>query len=148
MTTYAVHLPDGGTSEYENFAFSDAVKFIEKIYLLRPDGLYRFDGDTDNGAEIEASIGLGFDETGTRDHLPNVYLDANTDAPLVVAVAASQGVFEYETRSEGNDNRLHRADCGKGLKETKFYVFVRNTVGAAFTLFGATLNRIKGSRRI
>lgn len=148
MTTYAVHVSDGGTSEYPGYSFNSVCELNGVLYALKSDGLFSLNGNSDAGVEIASNIGLGYDEAEMLGNLSNVYIEANTEDKLLVVVPAAQGVFEYPTRRSSEDQRIQRADTGKGLRENKYYVFIRNIAGAAFTVFNVTLKRSKGTRRI
>lgn len=148
MTSYAVHLPDGGTSEYVGHEFHSVVKLGGILYALKSDGLCKLEGDSDGGVEISANVGLGYQGGDKLSGLHNIYFETQSADKLTVVIPARQGVFEYLTRTCNENLRVQRADLGKGLRESKYYVFVRNVAGSTFTVFDVLYNRITGSRRI
>ena len=147
MTTYAIHLPDGGTSEFTNFSFNSVAELGGKRYALRSDGLYELGGDSDAGVAIDAKIGLGFSEPGSLNTYPAVYLEANAGDKLEVIVPVGDTSYSYPTRTYSDDQRLLRAELGRGIRENRLYLVIKNMAGAAFTLFNTSLDHVK-SRRI
>lgn len=148
MTTYAIHLPDGGTSEFTNYAFNSVVELGGKRYALKADGLYELGGDSDAGDEIAARVAPGYSAPGNRDQHPDVFLAVDSPEAMNVAVVTDEGVFDYDARPNLDSMSEQIAELGLGIRENRLYLIVRNTVGAAFSLFDIAVKRVKNGRRI
>lgn len=130
-TTYAA-------SRVQGYFFDTLARLGPSVYGAGPDGIFEITGDTDAGAEIEASFFTGREGYGT----PSVkriavgYITGTSDDKLDVRVIDDTGQgYDYETeRALGDTVRSVRFKTGKGLKGHLWQFGVRNQDGGAFEL--------------
>jgi hypothetical protein len=111
---YVTNLRTNETTQYDNYPFRWIVRAWGRVYGVGPGGLYRLEGDTDNGAPIAATV-------ETRPHLlgtpamkfvPVVWISGA--APLRVrGIADGQVLPAKQTRVL---RAIRRAELGKGTR--------------------------------
>jgi hypothetical protein len=147
MTTWSVTLGSNASTNYTNYEFDSFCKGPDgEYYGIKSDGLYLLNGDTDDGAEIEASIDLGELNMGTSKlkRLDNIYIAAASAKKLVIGVNG----YSYDTRSNSLTMQEHRADIGKGIRATFLSVTVSNKEGSHFEIESLEARAVPTSRRI
>lgn len=149
---YAVNAITGAPTTYEGFDFSRFATVDGVTYGVRPDGLYRIGGTTDNGELISALIDFGTSDFADA-HVKRVetaYLGIRTDGQTYLRVRADVGGDKiYRLRGEGN---VRRSMLAKGLAARNWSVTLE-VVDASYAevdslelLVGATQRRGFGTR--
>lgn len=112
---YAVNALTGAPTKYEGFDFSSFATVDGITYGLKPDGLYRIGGDTDDGEVLRALVDFGTTDYGDS-HVKRsdmAYLGVRTDGECYLRVRADEGA-DVIYRVEGDDN-MRRARLAKGV---------------------------------
>lgn len=140
----------GRSSRYEGYPFNSFGEMDGRYYGVKEDGLYLLEGDTDDGAPIQASVGFGNFDFGTSltKGMHACYLGAATDGSLYLKVVANDKEYLYRTRNRATYMASQRVDIGKGLR-ANFYTFeLFNRDGGDFELGNIEFVPIPLSRRI
>lgn len=148
---WVVNIDTQASSQYDRYGFNSFIKRNGVCYGVAPDGIYRLDGATDAGAQVEALAYLGRMDfaTALQKLLPNAYLGASSTDKLKLEVDADGSLYVYETRdSEDGTFRNHRVDLGRGLKANMLGLTVKNKNGADFKLATVDVLQAPGGRRI
>jgi hypothetical protein len=102
-------------TSYSGYGFTSFCAVDQQAYGVRPDGLYRLGGDTDNGALINGLIDFAMDDfgTATRKRVEMLYLGLATDGQVFVRLTgdnASERLYratafdtEYKVRTAKTD---------------------------------------------
>ena len=112
---YAVNAMTGAITTYEGYGFTHFTWCDGQAYGCRPDGLYRLEGDTDDGKVINAVIDLGQRDFGSN-HLKRLdaaYIGVTTDGDVVLRMTGDDGE-PREYRVCGGES-VRRARLAKGL---------------------------------
>lgn len=113
---YAVNVLTGALTTYKNFGFTQYARAGGETYAIKPDGMYRLSGDTDNGDTVSAMIDFGSSDYGTAQgkRLSSVFAGVTTDGEVYVRVTPDSGE-ERCYRAVGESPEF-RAPVAKGLK--------------------------------
>lgn len=97
---YAVNAVTGALSRYEGFGFKQFATAGGQTYAIKDDGLYRLEGDSDNGDTLNAVIDFGATDFGTAQskRLSSVYAGIATDGCVYLRVSG-----------DGGEERIYRA---------------------------------------
>lgn len=105
---YAVNIVTGALTEYAGYDFTHFARVDGQTYACRPDGLYRLEGQTDDGESIDAMVDMGIEDWNDP-HLKTVdqvYLGVTTDGQVFLRVTADEGRERtYRVKGEGNMKR-------------------------------------------
>jgi len=129
-----------GMSEYDNFEFDSLAMFGGQMYGINADGLYRFGGSTDAGAEISAYVRTALLRLGDgrEARVDSAYLGFNGTLQLKVTYIDARGVkrgYVYDLQElPATDMRPGRIKVGKGLKSVYWAFELSNMDGAEFDL--------------
>ncbi len=148
---WVVNQETNASSQYEGYGFNSFFTRAGVAYGVAADGVYRLEGATDAGAQIDALANIGKLDMATtlQKMLPSVYLGASSTAPLKLEVDADGTVYTYETRSsEDGTFKQHRVDLGRGLKANMLGLTLKNKDGADFEIASVDLLTAAGTRRI
>ncbi len=148
---WVVNQETNASSQYEGYCFNSFFTRAGVAYGVAADGVYRLEGATDAGAQIDALANIGKLDMATtlQKMLPSVYLGASSTAPLKLEVDADGTVYTYETRSsEDGTFKQHRVDLGRGLKANMLGLTLKNKDGADFEIASVDLLTAAGTRRI
>lgn len=112
---YAVNAVTGALSRYENFGFKQFATAGGKTYAINDAGLYRLEGENDEGATLNASIDFGASDFGTAQGkvVNSVYAGIATDGCVYLRATGDDGK-ERIYRAEGSGPE-RRALTAKGL---------------------------------
>lgn len=129
-------------TEYRGFDFNSMTTFNGVNYAAKEDGIYKLEGETDNGAAIAAAITLGQDDFGTsyQKKVERAYLGLRNDGSMVLKAilldAATQLKTEYwyELTSISATIRKERIKLPRGLKAHYWQFELINANGADFEL--------------
>lgn len=130
-------------------------------YAVGPEGLYRLDGDTDNGDHIVASFTLpsnrlakpgnaGAVNTDERKRIDRLWMDCESEYSMAVDIESyDQGgaSFAYLAERPLQNTGNMTVPVGKGLKSKLFSITVSNTHGGNFALSSLSADVIETGRR-
>lgn len=121
-----------------------------RYYGLKPNGLYRLDGDTDNGAAINSFISLGNRDFGTAQmkRVPHAYIGAATDGTMVLKVLTNGQENVYYVRNPTSDMAEQRVDIGRGLRANYWNFELMNQNGEKFDISTIRFMPVVLERRI
>jgi len=135
--TYCVNTTNSALTRYTNFNFKKVVRFNNKYYGVKEDGLYLLEGDDDNGTSIDAKFqtsSFNFDSRYLK-FVECAYFDQNKDVMNVnVTVENNEAYADYSYMTEFNGKRVK---FGRGLTGIYWEFEFSNVNGGAFNL-GAT----------
>lgn len=147
-TVWVVNADTGGSTRYEQYAFNSFAKIGDSYYGARNDGLYRLDGNDDNGLPIQAMVAFGKQTFGTSalKRVTNAYLGVASTGKVFLKVLVEGEEYLYAARASSETLQTQRVDIGRGIRanyvEFEFY----NADGDDFELasvefVAAALNR-------
>lgn len=148
---WVVNQETNASSQYEGYGFNSFFTREGVAYGVAADGVYKLEGTTDAGAQINALANIGKLDMATtlKKLMPSAYLGASSTAPLKLEVDADGTVYTYETRSnEDGTFKQHRIDLGRGLKANMLGLTLKNKNGADFEIASVDLLTTTGERRI
>lgn len=138
-------------SWYTNYGFNAIAQAADgTVYAVGPAGLYVLSGDSDSGAEIEASVVWGklefggYDDTGNPKENPQIkrlealYVGYTSSTSLSVRIGADTqadelGTYTYEMPEVPTGTPANgRIVPGKGVRGRYWYVELCNTDGGSF----------------
>ena len=95
---WVVNMDTAQSSQYDDYGFNDLVEHEGVFYGLADDGIYRLDGDTDNGSEIESYIDFGKSDLGVHGvkKVPNVYIGTSDGSDTYLRVTTDSGTATYQ----------------------------------------------------
>ena len=134
--SYAVNLATGAVTRYTNYPFDNIVRFGNKFFGIRADGIFELTGETDDGVNIDATLTTFMTKFGA-DNLKRVkwlYLFGRMGEGVNVTFKADEGVG-YTYQSVGMDDgtiRMHRARPGGKLRGTYYEFTIQNINGSKF----------------
>ena len=140
-----------GVTNYENFRFNSMCGFNGAYYATDGTKLYRLDGQTDDGAAIDAEISLGASDFGSAflKRMERAYLGLRADGQMVLKVITDEKVEDWYTlESVPSALGESHVKIGKGLKARYWRLALRNKGGSDFTLDSLRLLPLKLSRRV
>ena len=142
-----------GVSRYDNFPFNSFAERTDGYYGAADDGIYRLEGDNDDGTRIDWSIKTGLYDFGERKtkRIPDVFLGVTTSGQLVLKVTADEQGARTEAWYNVVDHGApdnHRAKTGKGLRGVYWGFELVNVDGADVALDNLQLYPLTLSRRV
>lgn len=134
---YSINLKTGAVTRYTNFPFDNVLRFGDKFFGVKADGVFELTGDTDDGQPISATITTFFTDFASANfkRVPWVYVVGRLGGSLGVTVAPAGGTpYTYPSAGAYTGQTLtHRARVGRGIKATR-YSFSFDNNGHAFEL--------------
>ena len=131
---WAVNLTTKAATQYGNFDYTS----FAGSYGTKADGIYQLFGETDDGADVESSIGLGRLNFGSMiaKRIPKIRIGVASEQPMVVTIAtpAYPNGYSYDARQSSSDLIEQQVEPGKGLSAAWFDITLANRVGADFLL--------------
>jgi len=135
--TYCINTTNAALTRYTNFNFKKVIRFNNKYYGVKADGLYLLEGVTDNGTAIDSrfqTYSFNFDSRYLKG-VECVYLEQNKDVLNVkVTVENNEVLTDYSYQSAFRGKRVK---FGRGLTGIYWEFEFSNVSGGAFNL-GAT----------
>lgn len=130
--------------KYDNFPFNSFCEFEGRYYGAAADGVYRLEGDDDQGEDIRARIRLGMSNFGIskEKRIPSLYLAYAADGRMVLKavvteIDGSRTEWWYGLTPRGAGGvREGRIQLGRGLKAAFWDFEISNLDGADFELAG------------
>jgi hypothetical protein len=148
VTTWVMNTKTGGVTEYQNYAFNSFARVGNKYLGAADDGLYELLGDSDEGADIIATIRSGFAQwSGT--HLGSfkaAYLAVAGAGDYILRVLTRDGkTFNYKVTAA--DGRTVKVNMGKGLR-SRYFAFELVSAGQDFDLDTLEFVPLVADRRV
>ena len=80
-TQYATNIATGAVTRYTGFGFESFCRVGTDLWATRPDGLYKIEGDTDNGSLLSYLVDFAADDqkTARTKRLENIFFGISTD---------------------------------------------------------------------
>ena len=137
------------TTRY-TFGCNSFARIGEHYYGATAEGLYRLDGDTDDGAPIRARIGFGTPTFGTSalKTIQDAYAGMSASGHLYLKVTANGQTYTYRSRAFSPEMKQQRFDTGRGLRASVFGLELVNDGGADFEIDTVEFRTLPLSRRI
>lgn len=142
-TAWTMNTHSRASTRYENYPFNSYMQVGGGYYGVADSGLYRLDGDSDNGAPIAARVRLGMSSLGSRlvKHIPSVYLGYAASGDLLLKVitadhnSGARRADIYRLHARGaTSQREGRVQVGRGLNAVYWDFEIENVNGADFDL--------------
>lgn len=143
----------GGTTQYTSYEFNSVARIGGRYYGASAEGLFLCEGDTDDGAPIEASFGPGQLNFGNP-QLKTVsycYMGAAAGAmrmTMEALVDGQPGHYSYSALQRGSSMRELRFTLGRGLRSTYVMPTFYNTAGSEFEVDAVRFIVAESARRI
>lgn len=149
LQVWALHLDAGGSTRYEDYNFNSFANIDGVAYGASERGIFRLDGNKDDGADIRQSVDFGRLSFGTnnRKGLPYVYAGMAADGSTVLRVTADGATFNYQVRDSTENMQTHRFELGRGLRAS-FYDVSLISESSAFDLHNIEFMPIELQRRL
>lgn len=142
-TAWAMNTDSRATTRYQNYGFNSFMRVGGREYGASDAGLYRLEGDSDDGAPIQSHIRLGMSSLGSRlvKHVPDVYLGYSASGDLLLKAVISDSatgkreanVYRLVARGAAS-TREGRVKLGRGLNAVYWDFVIENVDGADFAL--------------
>jgi hypothetical protein len=148
VTTWVMNTRTGGVTEYQNYAFNSFARVGNKYLGAADDGLYELLGDSDEGADIIATIRSGFAQW-SGSHLGSfkaAYLAVAGAGEYVLRVLTRDGKT-YNYRVTAADGRTVKVNMGKGLR-SRYFAFELVSSGQDFDLDTLEFVPLVADRRV
>lgn len=152
LLSYVVNANTFALTKYSNFNFNSFARLGSKHYGVQDDGVYELGGETDNGANIDASITLGKNDYGSE-HLkkvPAIYIGTHANGDMVLKVSTDSGAINYYslTALATGDLQSNRITPGKGLQSRYWQYELSNVNGGDIDIESIVFSVVQLSRRI
>jgi hypothetical protein len=111
---YAMNTKTAQLTQYANFDFLAIIRLGNNHYGVKPTGLYKFTGTTDNGAAIDARFTTHETDYGTNKlkNVAHVYLDSE-DQSYTMAIVDGVEKTEQPSSFGGRKTKLSRGTLGR-----------------------------------
>lgn len=134
--SYAINLSTGAVTRYTNYPFDNILRFGNRFFGVRANGLFELVGNTDNGDPIEAVMTTFMTNFGS-DNLKRVkwlYFFGRMDEGMNVTFTPDEGVgYTYQTSGVSDGTiRMHRARPGGKITGTYYGFTMSNVNGSKF----------------
>ena len=146
-----------GVTSYANFPMDSLFTHEGVPYGLTSTGLYRLEGDTDDGEPINAIVATGDLDFGTSrlKNVPRAYLYITQAGQCLLKTITSIRGSRHETfyeladrATDGDDDLTYRrVPLGRGVRGEWWRFEVHNVDGSDFDLDGAEVRPVALSRR-
>lgn len=153
---WTINAGSGGVSTFDNYRFNSYAQVGGVYYGASPEGLFRLDGDTDDGDMINARLRLGMDQMRSRleKSFSEVYVGYTGTGEMLLRVIITDdgtgqkiaGEYLMKPRPAAG-RRESRFEPGKGLKAVYFDFEIENLRGADFDLSAVDFQPMFSNRR-
>lgn len=146
---WVYHMDASGSTRYEGFDFTGFAKVAGVYYGLKADGIYRLEGEDDDGAQVVGRINFGNLNFGTmaRKALPYVYVGMASNGNTYLKVTADGQTYTYRVRDNTELMKAHRFELGRGLRAS-FYELELVADGTVFDLHSIEFQPVELTRRL
>ena len=150
--TKVMNTRNTAVTEFAGFNFNSFARIGSSYYGAGPNGMFRLDGATDAGSDIN-----WFMRTGRHDdkklelkRLPEVVLSLRSDGYIMVRVWSDDNTsHDYKLpRVQTDTIHQHRVQPGKGLRSRYFGVELRGTKNATLEMDSMQINMTLTTRRL
>lgn len=135
---YSINIATGAVTRYVDFAFDNVLRFGDRFFGIRADGIYELTGDTDDGVPIIANVRTFNTDFGKANlkRVPFLYVVGDTDTDLKVGFTADRGIeYKYPVGLVSTRGvQASRAKSGLGVKGTYYNFSLTNTEGKYFQI--------------
>jgi len=147
---WVVNTDTGASSQYEQYGFNSFFKRDGISYGVADDGIYKLEGDDDEGASISALVNFGKSNFGVsfKKKVPYFYIGIGSDDLMYLKCNVDGSEYIYEMRSSSTAVKNHRVDPGKGLEGNYWNLELINKEGADFVIATVQFKPLISSRRI
>lgn len=145
-----------GLSRYAQFPFNSFARIGGRYVGASSDGLHWLDGETDNGAPIEARLRLGLSGLGDRrlKRVPDCFIGYTSSGQLLLkAITVDEqtgervaAIYLLRPRAAGS-KRENAFKLGRGMRAVDWDFEIENVDGAAFDLSDVQFNVLRVDRR-
>lgn len=125
VDAWSVNIRTGGHSQYTNYPFNGMFKLNGDYFGTSDRGLFKLDGDTDNGVVIEPVLVSGLTDfyTAKKKNINSTYIHMRVDDDVIAQFNTDEQVNRrgYRAKYDGT-NGLHRRRLrsAKGIKGTNW----------------------------
>lgn len=136
---YTLNLRTAAVTEYENYDFNSLAMVGGRAYGAREDGIFRLEGDTDDGAPIEAFVRTGALNFDSLSRVPKAWIGLTSDGQMVLKTITTDNGQKKEhwytmaARPQGAPVES-RFSLAKGVTSTYWQWELANVDGAYFEL--------------
>lgn len=124
-------------SNYDNYPFNSFAKIADHYYGANQNGLYRLDGTTDDGEDINANIIVGLTDLGDSrtNRLRSAHIGLRSDGDIVFRVISDDNTTSYFTLETSNEKlSRHKIPIGRTHSSTYWQFELTNKDGSDFEL--------------
>jgi hypothetical protein len=149
VTTWAINTRTNAVTEYTNYNFNSFAQRGLKYIAANSAGIYELDGDTDNGASINADVVSAFMQmNGSKlSGLKGIYLAIRGGGQYFIKVINGDG-REYIYEALGQPGLMTtKVNVGKGLR-ARYVAFQLTSTGQDFDLDDLTFIPMLSDRRV
>lgn len=146
-----------GTTQYTHFPMNSLFTFQGVPYGVSETGLYRLEGETDDGDPINSVVATGDMNFGTsrEKNIPRCYLYLTQTEQVVLKTISSRQGSRHETYYElaerttdsTDDDTYRRVPLGRGVRGVWWRFELHALDGATINLDGAEIRPVVLSRR-
>jgi hypothetical protein len=146
-----------GTTQYVNYPMNSLFTFQGVPYGVSETGLYRLEGETDDGDPINSVVATGDMSFGTsrEKNIPRCYLYLTQTGQVVLKTISSRQGSRHETYYElaerttdsTDDDSYRRVPLGRGVRGVWWRFELHALDGATINLDGAEIRPVVLSRR-
>lgn len=136
--TYAINVSTGAVTRYPEFPFDNVLRFGDRFFGVRSDGIYELTGDTDNGDPILAQVrtfDADFGQTNVKRVL-YVHVVGDIGSDIQVGLTPDAGTeYVYPTELVPVPGvQTSRAVAGRGMRGIYYSVAWTNSGGQPFEI--------------
>jgi hypothetical protein len=133
---WVVNMDSGASSQYEQFGFNSFFTRNGVDYGVAADGIYKLEGESDNGREIQAVAVLPRTDMGDPriKHVPHFYAGISSTGRMILKVEADGNTYYYDARGSSEVLKNQRFDIGRGLEGNYWQLTLLNRDGCDFEL--------------
>lgn len=148
FTTWAVNTRTGATTEYQNYVFNSFAQSGHHYLGASADGLFRLDGDDDDGVATVATLRSGYAQFGGSRYssFKAAYLGIRGEGDIFLKLEAGTGEsYTYQVKLQ--DQQTTKARIGKGLR-ARYFAWELVTTGQDFDLDSVEFVPLVATRRV
>ena len=135
---YAVNLATSAVTHYTNFPFDNILRFGNKFYGVKSDGLFEITGDVDLAAQIAAHVKTFQTDFGSKNfkRVPYIYASCRASNGVTIGLTPDEGTtYSYASKwGTVAQNTNHRVTPGKGIRGVYYSIDVSNVDGGSLEL--------------
>lgn len=151
FVAWLLNTEGGGVSKYSNYDFHSLVEWNGSYYAASENGIYELGGDTDDGADIGATLTFGVTDLGSElmTRLGTVVLDLRAAGNLQLHVTVDGEDETYSYTVEPLRAGLHPVPVptGRELRSRNWQFSLTNVQGADFDINALTFTPHRVNRK-